>query len=50
MHSSEFKCLFHGDMNLSPDSFLMQVSNEDVLKVLWFSGDWGKIAALCLSG
>ena len=37
MPSSEFKRLFKKDKNLSFNLFLMQVSNEDALKVLWFS-------------
>ena len=37
MPSSEFKRLFQKDKNLSFNLFLMQVSNEDALKVRWFS-------------
>ena len=37
MPSSEVKRLFQKDKNISFNLFLMQVSNEDALKVLWFS-------------
>ena len=36
MDSSGFKRLFQRDMNLSSNLFLMQVSNEDVLKYFDF--------------